>query len=854
MKNKLYLLLSLIFISGCGGGGGAAAFALLIADLGSTSTNEDTAYNSNLSASTNYNSDITYSISSSPTNGQASVSSSGAISYMPNQDYNGQDTFVIRVSATRTDSGGQSSGTPITKTQPVTMTINPVNDAPVLTLLDDFSSYGDTTIIFDDLLNMNINVSDVDNDNSELQFYGSMPTENISGVYGDGATSSYVTLDFSGLNTAGLLTMSLCVSDGSIETCASDQIQAYYVANKEIKNVEYSCDTEGLNCSQSDQHLYYLVGSPNSSARTNYIFIGDQLTGTTDRDEFRLRLAESVNLLVSSDATDVVNGYFNIIVLEEVALTGVSVFDIAIGCYSDWDPNIYCIGEVDRNLITSVMPSWTVASFLTTISGRGVAQGSVNIQGLSSRTSEVVMHELGHSHGFMGDEYDSGGERTFPDYYADFPMNTTTVQDPQLAKWSHHIDDMNNVPGVNYDVCYNYSDGSIYYRDELTYEECECYMNQYPDSEDYPGTNEDDSCKTKIGLLEGTYYGEIETYRPRWISVMWCCFLEYGKVNIEGFAVGSIMNQGFSNYKINSEEAADVLQGPSGLGDTITFEIDAVYDETKLKLKWLVDGQEQTDIENNLTATFNRPSDNRAVSYSWVVEDLTGALIAPNDPNNPLDFYESYWERNYYWQPDPALTPIASLNPYVGSWAWHSSDGSARDDTVDSSNEDQFLYGELCCSMGASYKINWFNYQSSSTSQSDDSNSKSQTLIRRTPATDKISKIFNLNLSSNNIEITEINNDLPLKRDIRRPFVNKSDIYALNFLNADKELIYQIGINDPFKAGAQHIGYEDYKEYQFDVPLKNFKVVVPQEVEASFIELVRRTHDNKLIVMDLLAI
>ena len=31
--------------------------------------------------------------------------------------------------------------------------------------------------------------------------------------------------------------------------------------------------------------------------------------------------------------------------------------------------------------------------------------------------------------------------------------------------------------------------------------------NKYPDSEDYPGTNEDDSCKTKIGLLEGTYYG-----------------------------------------------------------------------------------------------------------------------------------------------------------------------------------------------------------------------------------------------------------------------------------------------------------------------------------------------------------
>ena len=127
-------------------------------------------------------------------------------------------------------------------------------------------------------------------------------------------------------------------------------------------------------------------------------------------------------------------------------------------------------------------------------------------------------------------------------------------------------------------------------------------------------------------------------------------------------------------------------------------------------------------------------------------------------------------------------------------------------------------------------------------------------MIRKTPSADKIAKIFSLNLSSTNIELKGVKSDYPSKRDIKRPFLNKSDIYAVNFLNADKELIYQIGINDPFKAGAQHIGYEDYKEYQFDVPLKNFKVVVPQEVEASFIELVRRTHDNKLIVMDLLSI
>ena len=109
--------------------------------------------------------------------------------------------------------------------------------------------------------------------------------------------------------------------------------------------------------------------------------------------------------------------------------------------------------------------------------------------------------------------------------------------------------------------------------------------------------------------------------------------------------------------------------------------------------------------------------------------------------------------------------------------------------------------------MGASYQINWANYQSSSTSSTnDDTNSRVKALIRKTPSADKIAKIFSLNLSSTNIELKGVKSDYPSKRDIKRPFLNKSDIYAVNFLNADKELIYQIGINDPFKAGAQHIG------------------------------------------------
>ena len=93
-------------------------------------------------------------------------------------------------------------------------------------------------------------------------------------------------------------------------------------------------------------------------------------------------------------------------------------------------------------MISDVVGDWDTVSFLTTVSGRGVAQGSVNIQPISSRSAEIVQHELGHSHGFMGDEYDSRGERSFPSWYAEFSVNTTAVSDPSIVKWKHFIEDI----------------------------------------------------------------------------------------------------------------------------------------------------------------------------------------------------------------------------------------------------------------------------------------------------------------------------------------------------------------------------------------------------------------------------
>ena len=840
MKNKFILaLVSLFILASCGGGGGSAPLVISVTPFSSLSVNEDDTYETILTATSNQPANFSFSISSQPSNAYASITNSGELTYQPLSNYFGSDNFVITVSATRES----DPSSVLRKTLSVSVTVNPVNDPPEIVVNDDLSTYDENVLIFDDSFRVNVSISDIDNNLNQLNVFGLIEGQSLSGIFTEdlnnpGSGSADISINENQL--AGFLPMQICVSDGLDSSCGGE-LQAYFPGDRVIKSVDY-CDSTGSNCSTSDQYLYYLVGGPNTDARTNYLFIGDQLTGQSDRDSFHEALLSSVNLLTNSDAADLINGYFNIIVLEEVDLTGISIFDIRTGCYASWDASIYCIGEVDRNFMTDVVPNWTVTSFLTTVSGRGVAQGSVNIQPISSRSREVVMHELGHSHGYMGDEYDAGGERTFAEWYGDWGINTTTVFDANEVKWKHHIDFNEEIPGIDYDICYNYSDGSIYYRDELSYEECECFMNEYPDS-DFPGTDFEPGCEDRVGLLEGTYYGEVGDYRPKWITVMWCCFLDYGPINIDGFAIGSIMNQGFRNYAVNGQEGYGDLTSSSGLSDSITLSVDAVYDQTKLKLKWFVDGIEQSQYENMLSVTFDRPSNNNWVSYSYLVEDLSGNLFAPNDPLVASDFYEGNFERSYYYEPDPELTPVASLMPYIGSFEWYDpNSGWFYDNSVNSSNLDNFLFAASCCSMGSTFKINWSKYQQTSAQESSSKNINKFMFERPSAQIDQ--KILNFNISNSSIKINSVSIEIPDPKLIKDPMIRKDDIYALEFYSSDDSLIYKVGIGDPFMLRLQHIDMETEDHFAFEAPINNFNVVIPKSIDPQYVTLIKRNNEN----------
>ena len=855
-KNYFLLLASTFFIFSCGGGGGAAPFTLTLPANNSLSLNEDNDFNTTIRASTNHPSQIEYTILSDTSNGLSNLDLSGNYSYSPDLNFFGNDSFTVQVRAFRLDSSNVRTSEVLSQNMIINLQVNPVNDAPILQITTDVSSYTDASLVFSDSITVDVEVSDVDNDIDTLTFFGQLGSQIIGGSLDTISEQQQVTINLNELTSAGLFSMAVCASDGSLSGC-DGSIESYYVSNKQIKTVDYNCDEQGNNCSQSDQYLYYLIGDPNSNAKTDYIFIADQINGSQGNgssEDFRQRLVESVNRLKDSDAGALFQDYFNVLVVEEVASSGVSIFDIRTGCYADWDPSIYCIDQVDRDLISVISSNWDVASFLTSINGRGVAQGSVNIQPLSSRTAEVVQHELGHSHAFLGDEYDSGGERTFDLYYADFSVNTTTVSDSNLVKWSHLIDDLSYVPGQTEGIkeyCYNYSDGGVFRReyDDLPYEDCDCYINQY-DSGDYPGTNTDPSCPTATGVFEATYYGETDTYRSRWLNVMWCCDDEYGEVNVEGFAIGSILNQGFDDFTVSSNNTSDInLEDRSSLNNSITFNVNAIFDTNKIELKWFVDGIEQQDLLNQTEVTFQRPADNSIKSYSWSAEDLTGKLKASNNSLDPLDFYEGLFEQWYYYDDDDNTNPNASLNPYVSSWRWYGNDGYYYDNSVDQRPTDDFIFAELCCSMGAAFKINWSEYNQQSTNAT-----FNKINLRNVIRKNNYEKIINLDLSKENLKVNSVRTDQVVKYQIKRTRISKKDVYTLTFYNQDMKPVYKLGIGNPFEVRVQHIGFERAGNYMFDTPIKNYSVAIPMNIDASFVSINKRTSGNEYSIVSLKAL
>ena len=670
----------MIFITSCGGGGGGGGapvvpFALNLASS-SFSVDEDTVFSGSIAASANEAVTLSYTLDSTTSNGFLSFGMDASITYEPNDIYFGQDEFTYTVTAVEKN---------ISKTSTVLITINPINDGPEILMVSK-ENLDKHNLIFEQNPSIDVNFADVDNSLEDFIFSASVGDIEIPLIFTSTSEGTgNIQLDLSNITTAGLLNVELSISDGSLS--ASDEFNTWIIADKRIVTVAQDDDkSDGFDSgSTTDKqyYLYYLVGGDSSIGRTDYLFVADSLddvtneSGDSDVDRFRQALLSSINSLNDSEISSFFQGYFDIIVAEPVSPDGTSLASIETGCY-DWDENVYCIGSGDINtrVFDDLYENNTLISVLTTISGRGVNLGNTNIQPIGDRTSYILMHELGHAHGEMGDEYLTNDDRDVS-AFADRNVNTTTQSDPSLVKWKHHINDLTNVAGKNFKVCYNWSDGSVGLYDDEDVTTCDCLYNIYDANGNRTGRNPE--CN-QVGLFEGNYYGEFDNYRPKFLTIMETNTDQYGEVNAEGFAIGSIENQGF----VDGDSVGFTTDQTTNSRNAFEISLDVAYDTNKLRLKWYIDGVEDTSKQDVTTVQFDRPSDNSIKVYTWRVEDLSGVVFAPDDVTSTEDFYEGLFNGSFWWYSYD--TERWSRNP---------------------SDKSQYDYGYVNGPMGGTWGINW---------------------------------------------------------------------------------------------------------------------------------------------------
>lgn len=702
--NKLYLFLIIFFITSCGGGGssdnqmsGQPSKLIINIGLSSFSIDEDNIFNGNLNVSANETSTFDYSIVTPPNNGSLSFNNLGNFTYEPKSNFNGEDNFKVLVTSREKN---------ISQDGIVNIVVNPVNDQPNISFFLN-TTYSEESLFYDSNQIFKLMVEDIDNELEDLSFSLNIGEESLPASFipdDDYSISKNGELfvDLSLLKKAGLHDVQIIVSDTKSTNFLT--FTSWFAAHKSNVIIEQDVDPEdGFDGGEKvlkNYSIYYLLGSPSSLGRTLYLFVGDSLEGIADINLYRRALIASLNKLNSSDALSFFNNhYFTIVSAEPMQPDGTSPVAVRTGCY-DWDEDIYCIGELDTSIFNQLFQNSTLQSIFTKVQGRGVNLGSRNIQKITDSnpedTSNTLMHELGHAHGYMGDEYRTTDERDVSGF-ANYNINTSTQSNISLLKWNHHIEDSEAVLGIDLKVCYNTSDGRIYDRDLNEYisgTDCNCYANEWDDSGNFIRKNPE--CG-KVGLFEGNYYGKFDNYRPTFCSIMDSCNEGgYGKVNAEGFAVGSIQNQGFYDAFYDAGYSSDPDNNDFGFtsdGNGWKMTVQADYDTSKITLKWYVNGQEQPSLENQKIVTFSRPVNDEVQIYTAKAIDLTGTVIATDDVLDNTDFYEGLFQSYFVWCADYDGTNC-------NDWRYD----------PNPSEYSEFDYGFMDGPLGFSWGINWKNW------------------------------------------------------------------------------------------------------------------------------------------------
>jgi VCBS repeat-containing protein len=692
--DRFFLFFTIFLLTSCGGGGGggggsstpAIPFSITVNSF-SISTDEDISYSGTLSATTNETTTVTFEAVTIPTSGSLTISSSGSYEYIPTLNFNGTDSFSYRALATL-KSKNSSEAT-------VSITVNAVDDAPVLTINDLPTN---SSILYRDdqgKISLSGSVTDIDNDFTDLSFSSTF-NDQEKPVTGDNENDLTISIDVSSIIDANRFDIEIkaCSGVGSSLACDSESFNTYLASGYKDDGTYITYNLLGS----------YELGST-SPRNISMMILADSIdTGTLeiDRSDFRDQLTKNFNALMDGTVKDYVDGFFNVMIVEPSDPDGSSFVDVESG--DDCEDNGLSEGtricfdnEKLLALEESLYPNeaFDITQMMTAVDARYFAQDGTFFSGIGAwDETHTFLHELGHAHANLGDEYESRDDRTSGDdrdddvavYAIARRTNNTDKADPNNVQWKHLINDLTNVPG-------------------------------YHQTAGIDG----------VGHFEGVYWLEEGGFRPQVDSIMngssrcvetGACpngktqeyilsLNDYTHQHGESFVMSSI-NELIAAAYYGGSFASDESGARTSLSLSSGIFDERALDTQKIRLDWYVNGAKDASLTDTNSVTFDRPDENKWLIYSWTLSDKTG-LATDDDPLDPTDAYGADIER-YARSPYPGI-----YDDEDDEFLAYLSNGSLIDRPISVEEiegkypNDSYLFFQT--PMGGALALNWRKYE-----------------------------------------------------------------------------------------------------------------------------------------------
>ncbi len=204
-----------------------------------------------------------------------------------------------------------------------------------------------------------------------------------------------------------------------------------------------------------------IVSNGDAGNRIDMVVVGDGYTAD-ELGKYRTDVAQLIERMFRQDPYREYQTYFNVHRIDVTsAQSGAdhpdrnpqvyvnTAFDATYNCAGT--RRLICVNqtrvrEVARNTLAANQYDMIVV--LVNDPEYGGSGGSVAVGSTHPQVVELVLHELGHSFGFLADEYDYGGGRHCSPPSEPSAVNSTIATTRENVKWNHWIDAATSLPTI----------------------------------------------------------------------------------------------------------------------------------------------------------------------------------------------------------------------------------------------------------------------------------------------------------------------------------------------------------------------------------------------------------------------